>query len=80
MAQIQLFELVDSLEPGKKAKAMLLKWNGVNYATRGAKAILVFSFAGSHGVAGDRGYCFLGDSDRWEVVSNLVSGQSTPFG
>lgn len=74
MAQLQIFELVEPLEAGKKARANLLKWNGTNYAARGAKAVLVYSFAGSHGVQGDRGYCFLGDSDRWEVVGSLVSG------
>ncbi len=76
MAQMQIFELVDALEPGKKAKAVLLKWNGEGYTSRGAKTILVFSFAGSHGVAGARGYCILGDSDRWEVVGSLVSESS----
>jgi len=76
MAQFQLFELVDALEPGKKAKALLLKWNGTSYASRGAKSVLVYSFAGSHGLTGDRGYCFLGDSDRWEVVGGLESESS----
>ena len=79
MAQMQLFELVDALEPGKKAKALLLKWNGSAYVTRGAKPILVHSFAGSHGLSGDRGYCFLGDSDRWEVIGTLVSEQSLGY-
>lgn len=74
MAQLQIFELVDSLEPGKRAKALLLKWNGTGYISRGAKPILVHSFAGAHGVSGARGYCFLGDSDRWEVVGTLVEG------
>ena len=32
MAQLQIFELVDTLEPGKKAKATLLKWNGTVYS------------------------------------------------
>ncbi len=76
MAQLQIFELVDALEPGKKAKALLLKWNGTSYVSRGGKAVLVFSFAGTHGVSGDRGYCFLGDSDRWEVVSGLLNESS----
>ncbi len=76
MAQLQIFELADALEPGKKAKATLLKWNGVAYVARGGKPVLVHSFAGSHGLAGDRGYCFLGDSDRWEVVGTLVSEQN----
>jgi hypothetical protein len=75
MAQLQIFELVDTLEPGKKAKATLLKWNGTTYSARGGKPILVYSFAGSHGVSGDRGYCFLGDSSRWEVVGTLTNEQ-----
>jgi hypothetical protein len=37
MSQIQIFELVEALEPGKKAKALLLKWNGTSYTTRDAK-------------------------------------------
>jgi hypothetical protein len=73
VAQIQLFELIDALEPGKKAKALLLKWDGNRYTARGAKPILVHSFSGTHGLSGDRGYCFLGDSHRWEVVGPLVS-------
>ncbi len=73
MAHLQLFELVDALEPGKKAKAVMLKWSGTEYITRGGKPILVHSFAGSHGLAGDRGYCFLGASARWEVVGAVVS-------
>ncbi len=76
MAQMQIFVLADALEPGKKAKATLLKWNGTAYTARGGKSILVHSFAGSHGLTGDRGYCFLGDSDRWEVVGSLVSEQT----
>ena len=76
MPQLQIFELVDALEPGKKAKAKLLTWNGTAYISRGGKTILVYSFAGSHGVAGDRGYCFLGSSDRWEVVGGLVNESS----
>ena len=75
MALLQIFELVDTLEPGKKAKATLLKWNGTTYSARGGKSILVYSFAGSHGVSGDRGYCFLGDTSRWEVVGTLTSDQ-----
>ena len=73
MAHMQIFELVEELEPGKQAKALLLKWNGTAYATRGAKPIIVHSFGGSHGIAGDRGYCFLGDSASWEVVGGLVN-------
>ena len=76
MAQLHIFELVDQLDPGQNAKALLLKWNGTNYSTRGAKTIIVHSFGGSHGVPGERGYCFLGDSARWEVVGELVN-QST---
>jgi hypothetical protein len=76
MAQLQIFELADTLEPGKQAKALLLKWNGTTYVTRGAKPILVHSYGGSHGVAGDRGYCFLGDSARWEVVGGLINHTS----
>jgi len=72
MAQVQIFELIDTLEPGKMAKAVLLKWNGTAYDARGGKAVLVYSFTGGHGVAGDRGYCFLGDSTRWEVLGSLT--------
>ncbi|MGD9721752.1 MAG: hypothetical protein AB7O59_05310 [Pirellulales bacterium] len=68
MAQMYLFELSETLEAGNQAKAMLLRWDGNNYAIRGAKPIIVHSFGGSHGVMGDRGYCFVGDSGRWEVV------------
>ena len=73
MSHLQIFELIETLEPGKKAKALQLVWNGTAYVARGGKPILVHSFAGSHGVAGDRGYCFLGDSDRYEVVGTLIS-------
>jgi hypothetical protein len=76
MAQLQIFQLMDSLEPGKMAKAVLLRWNGTEYVARGGKSVLVHSFSGSHGVAGDRGYCFLGDSSRWEVVGSLVNEAS----
>jgi len=76
MAQLQLFELVDALEPGKRAKAVLLKWTGTTYSSRGGKPILLYSFVGSQGVAGDRGYCFLGDSDRWEAVGPLTGSTS----
>ncbi|HEV3137367.1 MAG TPA: hypothetical protein VGZ26_05675 [Pirellulales bacterium] len=76
MSQIQIFELVDALEPGKQAKALMLKWNGTSYTSRGAKPILVYSFTGAHGVAGDRGYCLLGGSARWEVVGGVVSERS----
>ena len=31
MAQLHIFELVDVLEPGQSAKALLLKWNGTTY-------------------------------------------------
>ena len=73
MAQLHIFELVDVLEPGQSAKALLLKWNGTTYLSRGAKPVIVHSFGGSHGVPGERGYCFLGDSARWEVVGELVN-------
>lgn len=79
MPLLQLFELVDALEPGKKAKAKLLAWNGTTYAARGSKSVLVYSFAGSHGVAGDRGYCFLGSSDRWEVVGGLLNESTSIY-
>ncbi len=75
MAQLQLFELNEVLEPEGVAKAVLLHWDGERYVTRGGKHILVHSFAGAHGLAGDRGYCFLGDSTRWEVV-RLISEQN----
>ena len=58
------------------AKAMLLRWDGNRYMVRGGKSVLVHSFAGSHGIIGDRGYCFLGDSECWEVVGPLVGEQS----
>ena len=73
MPGMQLFELDDELEPGKSARARLLVWTGNEYNTRGAKSIIVYSFAGAHGVPGDRGYCFLGESNRWEVVGDLVN-------
>ena len=76
MSQIQIFELIATLEPGKKAKALLLKWNGTAYTTREAKPILLYSFAGTHGIAGDRGYCILGSSARWEVIGGVVSERS----
>lgn len=72
MAQLQLFELTEVLEPGHVAKATLLNWDGQRYVTRGGKSILVHSYAGAHGVTGERGYCFLGDSSRWEVVGTLA--------
>ena len=73
MPSMQLFELDDELEPGKSARAKLLMWNGSSYSGRGSKSVIVYSFAGAHGVPGDRGYCFLGESNRWEVVGELVS-------
>jgi hypothetical protein len=76
MSQMQIFELVDALESGKKAKALPLKWNGTASTSRGAKPILVDSFAGTHGVAGDRAYCILGSSARWEVVGGVISERS----
>ena len=76
MAQLQLFELHEVLENNGIAKATLLHWDGERYLARGGKQILVHSHAGSHGVPGDRGYCFLGDSNCWEVVGPLVSEQN----
>ncbi len=73
MAQLNLFELLETLDPGGMAKARLLRWDGTQYVVRGGDSVLVNSYAGSHGVAGDRGYCFLGDSERWEVVGLLFS-------
>jgi hypothetical protein len=73
MPSMQLFELDDELEPGHGARAKLLTWNGSSYSARGAKSVIVYSFGGAHGVPGDRGYCFLGESNRWEVVGELAS-------
>jgi hypothetical protein len=70
---LQLFELLDSLDPGHSAEALILAWNGNQYVTKDAKTAIVYSFAGSHGVAGDRGYCFLGSSGRLEAVGSLVN-------
>ncbi|HEX3727037.1 MAG TPA: hypothetical protein VHV08_12370 [Pirellulales bacterium] len=78
MASLEIFELDDELEPNKNAKAKLLTWDGHNYVTRGAKSVIVYSFAGAHGVPGDRGYCFLGASNRWEVIGSPV--QRSSFG
>lgn len=75
MAQMQIFQLIDTLEPGKQAKATLLKWSNNTYTSRGGQAVIVYSYAGSHGIPGDRGYCILGDSGRWEVVGSLVNEQ-----
>ncbi len=76
MAQLQLFELVETLEPGRQSQALLLHWNGHEYTTIDAKPVIVHSYAGSHGIVGDRGYCFLGESGRWETIGSLVSRES----
>ena len=73
MPSMQLFELDDELESGHSARARLLTWTGNEYSTRGAKSVIVYSFAGAHGVPGARGYCFLGESNRWEVIGELVT-------
>jgi hypothetical protein len=70
---LQLFELIESLDPGHSAQAHILVWNGNQYVVKDAKAAIVHSFAGSHGVAGDRGYCFLGSSGRLEAIGSLVN-------
>lgn len=69
---IRLFELVESLEVGRSAKAVMLLWNGTEYA-RSNEALTVFDFVGTHGLPGDRGYALYSpESQHWEVLGGLM--------
>ena len=71
MADLQLFELVEPLEPGGTARANLLLWKGFGYMANG-HPVTLHDFVGSQGMAGDRGYCFRSwESNRWEVACGL---------
>jgi hypothetical protein len=71
MFGLQIFELLETLDIGHRAEARLLVWTGQHYVS-GQDTILVHDHAGSHGVRGDRGYCFLSPvSNQWEVVGGL---------
>jgi hypothetical protein len=71
MENLKPFELLEDLEPGKKANAALLRWDGQRYV-RSNEKIELHEFVGTHGNRGDRGYCFFSsDSKRWEAVSGL---------
>jgi hypothetical protein len=68
---LQLFELMEQLEAGRTAQARLLVWDGKSYVPS-RKVVTLFDYVGSHGLPGDRGYCFQsGMSQHWEVVSGL---------
>lgn len=73
MHDLRIFQLMDSLEAGRQAPAVLLAWDGVRYMPS-ETAIELFDFVGQHGQRGDRGYCALSpQSGLWEVVSGLYS-------
>ena len=71
MQGLRHFELLEELRPGQSAPAILLQWNGQEYVPS-RQRIELLEFAGSRGMKGDRGYCFLSEeSGRWEVASGL---------
>ena len=71
MQGLRQFELLESLEPGRSAKAVLLRWNGSRYH-RSPEIVELHEFVGIHGAKGDRGFCFLSpESGRWEAASGL---------
>ena len=82
MSQIQLFELLESLEAGRSAQARLLVWDAAsgNYISS-RKVITLYDFVGGHGTTGDRGYCFQnGSSMRWEALCGIEAQEHRPFG
>ena len=80
MADLQLFELIEPLEAGGTARANLLLWGGSGYVPKG-RPVTLHDFVGSHGLTGDRGYCFLSwDSNRWEVASGLFTQEYRRIG
>lgn len=71
MHPLRQFELIEDLAPGRKAQAILLKWNGSKYV-RTKETVELYDFVGSHGDRGDRGYCFFStESNHWEAASGL---------
>ncbi|MBS0208715.1 MAG: hypothetical protein JSS27_07155 [Planctomycetes bacterium] len=71
MERLKPFELLEDLQPGRSAKAVLLQWDGQKYA-RSNQKVELHEFVGTHGDRGDRGYCFYSeDSGRWEAASGL---------
>jgi hypothetical protein len=71
MQGLRRFELLENLEPGSVAKAVLLSWDGERY-TRSKTVIDLHEFVGIHGLRGDRGFALLSDeSGKWEAASGL---------
>jgi len=71
MHGLRRFELLENLEPGSVAKAVLLTWDGERYA-RSKMVIDLHEFVGMHGLRGDRGFALHSDeSGKWEVASGL---------
>jgi hypothetical protein len=65
------FELLETLQPGRSARATLLNWNGQRYIASGEN-VEMHDFVGIHGERGDRFYGFLSpESGRWEAVGGL---------
>ncbi|HEV3005831.1 MAG TPA: hypothetical protein VGX78_15300 [Pirellulales bacterium] len=58
MADLQIFELIEPLESGGRARGHLLFWNGSTYIPiPNGRPVVLHDFVGSHGMIGDRGYC-----------------------
>ena len=71
MQGLRRFELLENLDPGSVAKAVLLSWDGQRYA-RSKTVIDLHEFVGIHGLRGDRGFALLSDeSGKWEAASGL---------
>ncbi len=71
MGMLRPFELMEDLPPGGRAKATLLRWDGMKYS-RSREVIDLFEFVGIHGDKGDRGYAFYSpESQRWEAACGL---------
>lgn len=76
MHAIRQFELMEDLEPGSAARAMLLRWNGKKYIYT-SEQVEIHDFVGTHGSRGDRGYgMHSAESGKWESVGGLY--QQTP--
>ena len=80
MSDLRMFELIEPLQAEGSASARLLVWNGSRYVPEG-NPIAVFDFVGSHGMPGDRGYCFMSSrSRRWEAASGLFAQEYSRLG
>jgi len=80
MNRVQLFELLESLDVGRSARAVLLDWQVDGYV-RTSQRIVIHDFVGRSGQPGSRGYCVQSPiSKRWEVTGGLASKEYHPVG